>query len=1035
MSGSRSIHDSTAALARWIAVLVTLPALAVAPPSRTPSRAATGDRCVAASLNSLDGKARCARSVAAAACDRGEAPGAVAETLAKYLGVPAFRLLGPFRRLNGAATAVRRWCDLTVAEFRDIVQYASEREDERSESREEWQRFTMGDENGFIPPGGLSRALEQRRKLIREGGTTVRTQGFARAYSALPATPAGWTNLTGYVHPVGRVNDLLIHPTSANTMWAGSDGGGIWKTTDGGATWQAVDDFLGSLSISSFAMRPADPSTIYAATGAQGSHTGAGGDGVFKSTDGGTSWTQLTATDPASNSDWQYAYKLAIHPTDSNVVIAATYGGAYITTTGGTDWTKIAAASTLARNAAIHPSNGNLRVIAMDNGTVKIATDGSTYNSYTIAPVSGSSYTRIALAPSDQNIMYALVYNSGTTSLYRSSTGGTSWTVVIPSQYSLRGTLYYTGGIWVDPTNANHIAVDEYWGAVTSDASVPSPVWRELCCGWVDFHGIVNDPGYDGSTNKKVYFFDDGGLYRWIDVDTVDTISPAYLSPNGIPVTEAYSVAGRGGNVTFGAQDVASRYYRTTPADPTQKWRAANLCCHDGAATAADRTNPNTLYGSTQYLGIHRSLDGGATNGFICYGITDIVCGNYRGSSMFIAPFVLDPNNQSRMLAGSASLWRSNDVSSGTPPSWSAIHSGTGSRVMAIAVAPTDSNVIWVAYQNGTVFKTANGTDATPSWAQVTNVPVGNKLRIHIDRTNASRVYVGLSGFSANRLVVTPDGGTTWSAVAGLPSASVFAIQQHPARSSWLYVGTAVGLFASEDGGTTWSATNQGPANVQTRDLQWYSDSPAVLLIATFGRGIWRATIDSIAAPTGLTATATGTTSISLSWNAVDGATGYKIYRSSSYPTFSPIGPATVATTTHNDDALPGVGYLYTVRATDGTNDSSDSNSDLATTVVFTDGALVPGTTPARAAHFTELRTAVNAVRTLAVLTNATFTDSPLSSSEAVRALHVSELRAALDEARTKLLLTPLSYTDPTITPGDTAVQGAHVDELRQGVR
>jgi hypothetical protein len=739
-------------------------------------------------------------------------------------------------------------------------------------------------------------------------------------------------------------------------------------------------------------------------------------------------------------------YKLAIHPTDSNTVLAATYGGAYITTNGGTDWTKIAAASTLARNVAIHPSNGNLRVIAMDNGTVKIATDGSTYNSYTIASVTGSSYTRIALAPSDQNIMYALVYNSGTTTLYRSSTGGTSWTVT-PPQYSLYGILYYTGGIWVDPTNANHMAVDEYWGAVTIDASVSSPVWRKLCCGWVDFHGIVNDPGYNGSTNKKVYFFDDGGLYRWTDVDTVDTIAPAYLAPNGTTITEAYSVAGRGGNMVLGAQDVGARFFMTAAGDPTQKWRFTAFSYSftrlygDGATTAADRTNTNTLYGSTQFLTLQRSLDGGSTAQLICQGITDVSCNPTStppqlesGNAAFIAPFVLDPNNQSRMLAGAASLWRSNDVSSGTPPTWTAIHTGVASVISAIAVAPTDSNVIWVAYQNGTVFKTANGTDATPSWTQVTNVPAGNKLRIYIDRTNASRVYIGLSGFFANRLVVTPDGGTTWSAVAGLPSASVFAIQQHPAVSSWLYAGTAVGLFASEDGGTTWSATNQGPANVQVRDLQWYSDTPAVLLVGTFGRGIWRATLNSITAPTGLTATATGTTSVSLSWSAVDGATGYKIYRSSSYPTFAPIGPATVLTTTYTDNsALPGVAYLYAVRATDGSNDSGDSNSDLATTVVFTDETLTAGTTVVRAAHVTELRTAVNAVRTLAVLTGATVTDSTLSSSVTVKALHVAELRAALDEARTKLHLTALSYTDPGVTAG-TTIKAAHVDELRQGV-
>jgi hypothetical protein len=975
------------------------PSLGLASSSKAARRS---DSCASiSSVSSPTAKARCARRVAVAECRKAD-DACVASALSKKFNASPSRLMS-----------------------------AEGKDQEVSESREEWLRFTLGDEHGYIPPDGLARALEQRKGIIRD----MAAKRIAPDNAALPSTQAGWTNLTGYVHPVGRINDLLIHPTTPNTMWAGADGGGIWKTTDGGVTWQAADDFLASLSISSFAMRPGDTSTIYAATGALGSHTGLGGAGVFKSIDGGTSWSQLTNTSPATNSDFQFVYQLAIDPTNSNTVIAATSGGAYITANGGTMWTKIAAAATRAYNVAIHPANSSLRVIAMSDGTVRIATDGSTYNTYTIA-ASPASYTRIALAPSDQNIMYALVYNSGTTTLYRSGTGGTSWSPITTPTGDIRGQLYYTGGLWIDPTNPNHVAVCEFWTDVTSNASVASPTWTSSGYGWVDFHGIVGHPGYNGTSNKIVFFFDDGGLYKWADVDTISTTAPTYLSPNGIVVTEAYTVAGRGGNLIFGAQDVASRFYKTTMSDATPRWRfASGLGGHDGAATAADRTNPSILYGSTQFLGIHRSTDGGSSTGFICQGITDITCGGYTGSSAFIAPFVLDPNNQSRMLAGAASLWRSNDVSSGSPPTWTSIHSGVGFNISAIAVAPTNSDVIWVAYQNGNVYKTANGTAMTPTWTQVTNVPAGNKLRIYIDSTNSSHVYIGLSGFSANRLVTTPDGGGMWTNIAGLPSASVFAIQQHPVNASWLYVGTAVGLFASEDGGSNWSATNQGPANVQVRDLNWYSDSPPVLLVATFGRGIWRATVQSLDAPTGLTATATSTTSVTLTWTAVTGATAYKIYRSSSYPTFAqienvPMSPYIDAT------AMAGTSYLYKVRASNGSStDSPDSNADLATTVIFTDPTLTPGVTTVQSAHISELRTAVNAVRTLAVLGTTTFTDPALSSSIFIQRVHVTELRTALDAARSALGLSAITYAEPTITAGSTTVKAAHVNELRQGVQ
>ena len=1009
-----------------VAPVVLLAVTAAASPS---------DGCKSLSAGSAPAvKARCAQQIAAAAC-RTRSGGRVTSILSKKLGVPAGQLTEALRRFRvGPGKA---WCGLTVAQMSQILATADrpKRGEKASEHRQEWIRFTLGDENGYIRPDGLARALEERKALVGARGPNGRRVAVDTA--SLPSTPAGWTSLNGYTHPVGRVNDLLIHPTSTNTMWAGTDGGGIFKTTDGGTTWQATNDFYPSLSISSFAMRTGDPSTIYAGTGPMGSHTGLPGAGVLKSVDGGNTWSLLPSTSPTVDEAWRFVYQLAIDPTNSNTVIAATWLGAYITINGGTDWTEIAAAAVETDAVAIHPSNANLRVIAMHDGTVRIATDGATYNSYTIAS-STASYTRIALAPSNQNVMYALVWDSGTTTLYRSATGGTSWLpVTTPSPGILRGQLFYTGGLWVDPTNANHIAVSEFWAGVTSDASVPSPAWTTSSYGWVDFHGIVNDPGYNGTSRKTVYFFDDGGLYRWNDVDAIDSEAPAFLSPNGIVATEVYTAAGRGGNVIFGAQDVASRYYRTSFDEPaTQRWRfALGLGGHDGAATAADSTNPSILYGSTQFLGIHRSTDGGANTAFICQGIIDINCGGYFGNASFIAPFVLDPNNQNRMLAGAASLWRSENVSSGSPPTWTAIHSGAGSTVSAIAIAPSDSNVVWAAYQNGTVFKTANGTAASPVWTQVANVPVGNKLRIYIDRTNSQRVYIGLAGFEANRLVTTPDAGANWSNVTGLPAASVFAVQQHPANSSWLYVGTAVGLFASMDSGATWSGTNEGPANVQVRDLNWYSDSPAVLLVATFGRGVWRATVSSsLAAPTNLIATAATATNVGLTWNAVAAATSYKIFRSSAYPAFTQIG--TTSNASYSDTtATAGMSYLYKVQASDGSIDSTDSNVDLATTVLFTDEPLVAGTTVVKAAHATELRTAVNATRALAGLAASTFTDDTLSSTISVKRVHVIELRSALDAARSAMALTAITYSDVTINVGATTVKASHVDDLRQGVR
>jgi hypothetical protein len=188
-----------------------------------------------------------------------------------------------------------------------------------------------------------------------------------------------------------------------------------------------------------------------------------------------------------------------------------------------------------------------------------------------------------------------------------------------------------------------------------------------------------------------------------------------------------------------------------------------------------------------------------------------------------------------------------------------------------------------------------------------------------------------------------------------------------------------------------------------------------------------------LAAPTGLVATVTGATSVSLSWNAVPGAAFYRVYRTANNSTYGVVG--TPSGTTHLDPtAAANTSYLYTVRTVNGSGtESGDSNKVLATTVVFTDPTLLIGSTLIKGVHVAQLRTAVNAVRLLAGAGGITFTDPSLSSAIAVKRLHLTELRGGLDPVRATLGLPALSYTDPSITAGVTPIRIAHIIELRQG--
>jgi chitodextrinase len=188
-------------------------------------------------------------------------------------------------------------------------------------------------------------------------------------------------------------------------------------------------------------------------------------------------------------------------------------------------------------------------------------------------------------------------------------------------------------------------------------------------------------------------------------------------------------------------------------------------------------------------------------------------------------------------------------------------------------------------------------------------------------------------------------------------------------------------------------------------------------------------------APSSLVATATSTSSVSLSWSAGSGSIDhYEIQRATSKN-----GPFTTlsntSSTSFTDSSLSSTTtYIYRVRSVDaGGNYSDFSNTDIATTIVFTDDPLVAGTTVVKAQHVIELRQAVDAVRAAAGLSAATWTDSSLTGVE-VKGVHISELRSNLDAARSLLGLSTGSYTD-TLTPGVTLIKAIHAQELRDRVK
>lgn len=708
-----------------------------------------------------------------------------------------------------------------------------------------WLERTLQDDSGTIKPDGLIEALAQRKAAIARTSAAL-AAGKVPALAGLDATR--WTSL-GPANIPGRVRAIVIHPTDGNRIWVGSVSGGIWYTSDGGTTWRALNDFQSNLAIAHLAMDPSNTSILYAGTGEGFLNGGAvRGAGIFRSTDSGQTWIQMSSTNPASDSNWYYVNRIAVNPSNSSLILAATNGGIYRTADGGTSWTQITQSRTL--DVRWDPTSASRAIGGRDDGNVSVSTDsGASFS--TVAVVSGGARVELAFSATSSGTVYASV-QSGTGAVYRSTDGGASWSLrSSPTHLGSQG--WYNNTIWVDPTNANTVVVGgiDIWRSTDGGASFTRisnwALWPSSV--HADNHVIVSHPSYNGSSNAIVFVGNDGGVAKSSNILSATSASSSNtwsLISTGKYSTQFYGGASSadGTKIAGGTQDNGSLY--TSSSNTT--WGVS--IGGDGGYEAIDQTDSNYVYGELQYGAIHRSTEGGANAATICEGLTDAydsACTGGTNNTNFIPPFILDPNNQSKLLFGGNRLWITDNAKAATP-TWRIAKSATaesGNHISAVAVARSSSDIIWVGHNNGEVYKTANGTATTPTWTAVTIGPARQVLRILLDPSNSNTVYASFAGYSAGNLRKSTDGGTTWTDIStGLPAAPIRGIARHPSNANWLYVGTEVGVYTSEDGGSTWSTTNDGPGTVPVYDV-FFAGTTTDLIAATHGRGMFRASVAS----------------------------------------------------------------------------------------------------------------------------------------------------------------------------------------------
>lgn len=727
---------------------------------------------------------------------------------------------------------------------------SEEREPGQDSPREAMEWILMGqrDEFGNIPRDGLMRAKAHADRM-RE-----RTSRSASARSGGAGTmAAGIANsLWSWIGPNnigGRVRALAVHPALPSTLFTGGVAGGIWKSTDGGANWRLIDDFMGNLAVSTIVIHPVDPNRLFAGTG-EGFFNADSirGAGVFTSTDQGETWSRLPST---ANTDFDFVNRLALSA-DGSILIAATRTGLFRSTDLGASWASVHVQPDMFDVKFIPGSNSQVVASGRFRNAFRSGNGGQSWTlSAGLVTVATANRVELAVSKSAPNVVYASVDQSSG-QIWKSIDSGASYAQVsTPAHLSSQG--WYDNAIWVDPTNPDHVIAGGVFLFRSQNGGLN---FGGINSCHVDQHAIVEDPNYNGTSNRRVYFGSDGGVCKMEDVFTNVVTSLRA----GLGITQFYGAGGHAGagRIIGGTQDNGTLRYDVGAG--TNVWAIQHGS--DGGFSAADPTDPDILYGEIQNFRIFRTLTGNSPSQYIYGGTGNQSCTKpvpyqitdaCNGTANFIAPFMLDPNEPNRLLAGGRSLWRTNDArtpnTTGTGPSWAQIKLPTtnNSNISAIGVAPGNSDIVWVGHNNGDVYVSTNGTAVTPSWTRVDgtgNLPNRVVHSIAIDPADSQSVFVSFAGYSPESLWRSTNGGATWAdstgtGLSGLPEAPIRWVTFHPFIAGWVYAASDVGVFASEDSGASWTSPHDGPSNVAVFQLFWMDST---LVAVTHGRGMYTLT-------------------------------------------------------------------------------------------------------------------------------------------------------------------------------------------------
>ena len=671
----------------------------------------------------------------------------------------------------------------------------------------------------------------------------------------------------------GRTRAATGVPSQPNIFYMGQVNGGVWKSDDYGRTWTPIFDHESTQSIGAIAVAPSNPNIIYVASG-EGLHRPdlSVGNGIYKSTDAGKTWTHLGLRDglqiPA----------LAVDPRDPNRLFAAVLGhpygpneerGLFRSTDGGQSWQKVIYKdeNTGASDVEIDPANpdvvyasmwearegpweDNNEVNGIGGGLFKSADGGNTWHPLTNGLPKDLSQIYVAIAPSDRLRLYATVaIASGPLAFYRSDDAGESWSKITDDP---RPSGRIGGGDLAIPR------VDSKNADVVYSASTVTMKSIDGGKTWSGFRGAPGGDDYQNlwinpnNPNIILLVSDQGAL---VTVTGGASWSSWYNQPTAqfyhVAVTPDFPYRVCGGQQESGSACISSR--GNDGAITFREWHPVGVI--EYGYVAPDPLDPDIIYGGgrSEVSKFHWST-GQVQN------ITPIPLRNPKFRTDRSEPTMFSPLDPHVLYFASNVLFKttdggnswqtiSNDLtreSPGVPASaGNLIPKGAEKqRGVIYALAPSFKNIntLWAGTDDGLIWQTRDGgkkwNDITPKdvtpWSKVTQISAS-----HFDDDS---VYASVSRFRINDnhpyIYRTHDGGKTWKLItAGLPDfGPVDTVREDPVGKGLLFAGTENSVWVSFDDGDHWQSLQLNLPHTSMRDL-WIHDND--LIVATHGRSFW----------------------------------------------------------------------------------------------------------------------------------------------------------------------------------------------------